>query len=128
MRDIIDKSGTVLVFRRDDKNPTKCKLNETLIQNYLKISLILDVEEEIPSEDLVPGDIIAVKNMSIMQCDAVLINGNVIVNESMLTGESVPVTKIALTTSARSTAAQTNNPEIPNVNKINIKDILILLN
>jgi cation-transporting P-type ATPase 13A2 len=44
----------------------------------------------------VPGDLIAVKNMSIMQCDAVLITGNVIVNESMLTGESVPVTKTAL--------------------------------
>lgn len=53
-------------------------------------------EEEIPSEQLVPGDLIAIKNMSIMQCDVVLLNGNVIVNESMLTGESVPVTKTAL--------------------------------
>ena len=31
-----------------------------------------------------------------MQCDAVLLNGNVIVNESILTGESVPVTKNSL--------------------------------
>jgi cation-transporting ATPase 13A2 len=49
----------------------------------------------------VPGDVIAIKNMSMMQCDAVLLNGNVIVNESMLTGESVPVTKTALSASSR---------------------------
>ena len=59
------------------------------------------VEEEVPSESIVPGDVIAIKNMSIMQCDAVLLNGNVIVNESMLTGESVPVTKTAISASSR---------------------------
>lgn len=69
---------------------------------------------------MVPGDIIAVKNMSIMQCDAVLINGNVIVNESMLTGESVPVTKIALTSSRVSVSAN-ENVQLSD-NKINIKE------
>lgn len=53
--------------------------------------------EEIDSTLLVPGDTIVIPPFGcVMQCDAVLISGNVIVNESMLTGESVPVTKTPL--------------------------------
>ncbi|KAH9514185.1 hypothetical protein Btru_030489 [Bulinus truncatus] len=53
--------------------------------------------ELIPSEELVPGDVIEIPRHGCdMQCDAVLITGNCIVNESMLTGESVPVTKTPL--------------------------------
>ncbi|KHJ93182.1 hypothetical protein OESDEN_06911 [Oesophagostomum dentatum] len=52
----------------------------------------------ISSEGLVPGDVIIVPaHGGLMQCDAVLMNGTAIVNESMLTGESVPITKVALT-------------------------------
>ncbi|XP_064418362.1 polyamine-transporting ATPase 13A3 [Latimeria chalumnae] len=53
--------------------------------------------EEVMSTDLVPGDIIIIPaSGTIMPCDAVLISGTCIVNESMLTGESVPVTKTYL--------------------------------
>ncbi|XP_006637789.1 polyamine-transporting ATPase 13A3 isoform X1 [Lepisosteus oculatus] len=53
--------------------------------------------EEALSTDLVPGDIMVIpSNGSIMPCDAVLVSGTCIVNESMLTGESVPVTKTNL--------------------------------
>ena len=39
------------------------------------------------SETLVPGDVIEVPRQGcVMQCDAVLVTGNCIVNESMLTG------------------------------------------
>ncbi|XP_063923863.1 polyamine-transporting ATPase 13A3-like [Zophobas morio] len=56
-----------------------------------------DTFEEIPTTKLVPGDMIVIPSHGCdMQCDAVLLNGNCIVNESMLTGESVPVTKTAL--------------------------------
>ncbi|GMR62944.1 hypothetical protein PMAYCL1PPCAC_33139, partial [Pristionchus mayeri] len=52
----------------------------------------------ISSEDLVIGDILIIpRHGCTLQCDAVLLNGTVIVNESMLTGESVPITKVALT-------------------------------
>ncbi|XP_010754766.2 probable cation-transporting ATPase 13A3 isoform X2 [Larimichthys crocea] len=53
--------------------------------------------EEILSTDLVPGDLMVIpSNGTIMPCDAVLVSGTCIVNESMLTGESVPVTKTNL--------------------------------
>ncbi|ESO89930.1 hypothetical protein LOTGIDRAFT_218380 [Lottia gigantea] len=54
--------------------------------------------EEIPSSQLVPGDVIVIPvHGCVLTCDAVLIAGTCIVNESMLTGESVPVTKTSLT-------------------------------
>uniref|UniRef100_A0A7E4V2E3 Cation-transporting ATPase n=1 Tax=Panagrellus redivivus TaxID=6233 RepID=A0A7E4V2E3_PANRE len=53
--------------------------------------------QTVSSETLVPGDILLIPpHGCILQCDVVLMNGTVIVNESMLTGESVPVTKVAL--------------------------------
>ncbi|OBA19758.1 hypothetical protein METBIDRAFT_12805 [Metschnikowia bicuspidata var. bicuspidata NRRL YB-4993] len=46
------------------------------------------------SDNLVPGDVFEVDpSLAIIPCDALLINGECVVNESMLTGESVPVTK-----------------------------------
>ncbi|KAL9877146.1 polyamine-transporting ATPase 13A3-like isoform 2-T10 [Glossina fuscipes fuscipes] len=52
---------------------------------------------EVPTHYLVPGDIIEIPPAGCtMQCDAVLLSGNCILDESMLTGESVPVTKTPL--------------------------------
>lgn len=43
---------------------------------------------------LVPGDILEIPSSGCtMNCDAALLSGNCILDESMLTGESVPVTK-----------------------------------
>ncbi|KAK0175752.1 hypothetical protein PV327_009479 [Microctonus hyperodae] len=53
--------------------------------------------ESVPAERLVPGDILVIPpHGCLMPCDAVLLTGNCILNESMLTGESVPVTKTPL--------------------------------
>jgi hypothetical protein len=47
----------------------------------------------LPSPALVPGDII-IAEPGTLACDAVLLQGEVIVDENMLTGESVPVRKV----------------------------------
>ncbi|XP_032802753.2 polyamine-transporting ATPase 13A3 isoform X2 [Petromyzon marinus] len=53
--------------------------------------------ESILSTELVPGDVMVIPpGGTIMPCDGALISGSCIVNESMLTGESVPVTKTSL--------------------------------
>ncbi|KAK8405760.1 hypothetical protein O3P69_001925 [Scylla paramamosain] len=58
------------------------------------------VEAIMDSKELVPGDVVVVPPEGCtMPCDAVLISGTAIVNESMLTGESVPVTKTPITVS-----------------------------
>lgn len=55
---------------------------------------------EISSQDLVPGDVVVVPENCLMPCDMVLLTGSAIVNESMLTGEAMPVLKHALNPSS----------------------------
>lgn len=47
------------------------------------------------SSELVPGDVVNLSNpaLVIFPCDILLLAGDAIVNESMLTGESVPISK-----------------------------------
>ncbi|CDO92419.1 unnamed protein product [Kluyveromyces dobzhanskii CBS 2104] len=54
---------------------------------------------QVSSSDLVPGDLFEISDpsLTVLPCDAALISGDCIVNESMLTGESVPVSKFAAT-------------------------------
>jgi cation-transporting ATPase 13A3/4/5 len=53
----------------------------------------------IDSSELVPGDVYEVTDPALTQfpCDSLLLSGDCIVNESMLTGESIPVSKIPVT-------------------------------
>ncbi|XP_067322392.1 probable cation-transporting ATPase 13A4 [Anolis sagrei] len=53
--------------------------------------------QELDSRGLVPGDLLVLgAGRSLLTCDAILISGQCTVNEGMLTGESIPVTKTAL--------------------------------
>lgn len=53
------------------------------------------VRQTIPAAELVPGDIIRLRAGDLVPADARLIHGTLLTNESMLTGESEPVTKSA---------------------------------
>ncbi|XP_034951787.1 probable cation-transporting ATPase 13A3 [Chelonus insularis] len=60
--------------------------------------------DSVTAERLVPGDILVIPpHGCLMPCDAVLLTGNCILNESMLTGESVPVTKTPIPSSTEIT-------------------------
>ncbi|NWS84107.1 AT134 ATPase, partial [Toxostoma redivivum] len=53
--------------------------------------------QELESQHLVPGDMLILKEgKTLLPCDAILVSGQCTVNESMLTGESIPVTKTHL--------------------------------
>ncbi|MEL6271767.1 MAG: heavy metal translocating P-type ATPase, partial [Chloroflexota bacterium] len=53
------------------------------------------IEQQIPVDDVVPGDRIVVKPGERIPVDGVIIEGRSSVDESMLTGESIPVNKSA---------------------------------
>jgi cation-transporting ATPase 13A3/4/5 len=51
---------------------------------------------KVPSDTLVPGDIIKVPETIVLPCDLLVLQGSCIVNEAILTGESIPVMKSPL--------------------------------
>ena len=53
--------------------------------------------KNISSLELVPGDVFEVPDEGItLPCDSILVKGSVVINESMLTGESTPIIKTSL--------------------------------
>lgn len=59
------------------------------------------VWQTIKASQLVPGDLVRVAENWDVPCDLVLIKGNVLCDESALTGESMPVQKFAIPTNSR---------------------------
>ncbi|KAJ6655494.1 hypothetical protein lerEdw1_005072 [Lerista edwardsae] len=64
------------------------------------------------SRYLVPGDVLVLEGQKLsLPCDAVLLDGSCVVNEGMLTGESVPVTKTPLPSMDNSMPWKTHSVE-----------------
>lgn len=73
----------------------------------------------VESGELVPGDVYEVTdpNLTQLPCDSLLLSGDCIVNESMLTGESVPVSKLPVTDEALELLDLSASSIIPEVAK-----------
>ncbi|XP_009881727.1 PREDICTED: probable cation-transporting ATPase 13A5 [Charadrius vociferus] len=83
-----------------DLRQQSTKLHD-LVEEHNKVQVTVCTKsegcKELESRYLVPGDMFLLDGKKLsLPCDAVLIDGNCIVNEGMLTGESIPVTKTPL--------------------------------
>lgn len=65
-----------------------------MIRYNVNVKVIRNNEETIiESKNLVPGDLLLIEGHSKISCDCILIEGNCVMNEAILTGESVPINK-----------------------------------
>ncbi|ERE75972.1 putative cation-transporting ATPase 13A5-like protein [Cricetulus griseus] len=82
-----------------DLRQQSVKLHD-LVEDHNKVQVTITVKgkglQELESRLLVPGDVLILPGKTSLPCDAVLIDGSCVVNEGMLTGESIPVTKTPL--------------------------------
>ncbi|KAJ1720971.1 hypothetical protein LPJ53_004447 [Coemansia erecta] len=90
---LISVSGIVETLLETRRNTRKIK---EMAQFSCPVRILRDgTWQDGAAEELLPGDVFeVVGSMHVLPCDAVLLEGDCIVNESMLTGESVPVAKV----------------------------------
>lgn len=90
----------VFETRRNLKAVQKLAASECLVKRLtLSTNKAADIgfkKVTISSSELLPGDIVEVEAGMSFPCDLVLLAGQCVVNESMLTGESAPVPKTPL--------------------------------
>ncbi|CAD6185047.1 unnamed protein product [Caenorhabditis auriculariae] len=93
---VIISLGSIFLALRDLRKQERKVIKMT--KSSICVEVLRDGNvREVDASELVPGDIMLLApHGTVMPCDALLLNGSAILNESMLTGESVPVTKVPL--------------------------------
>ncbi|XP_057596159.1 probable cation-transporting ATPase 13A5 [Hippopotamus amphibius kiboko] len=111
---IIILSVLSIVLSVYDLRQQSVKLHN-LVEDHNKVQVTITARgkglQELESRLLVPGDILVLPGKLSLPCDAVLIDGSCVVNEGMLTGESIPVTKTPLPHTENTTAWKSHSLE-----------------
>ncbi|KAJ2280135.1 hypothetical protein EV176_001163 [Coemansia sp. RSA 451] len=86
--------GSTLVSTKHTARRVRAMANYVCAVRVLRSNVWSDME----SSELVPGDVVdlAEPGLDVVPCDMMLLEGNCIVDESMLTGESVPESKVSV--------------------------------
>ncbi len=87
--------GQVLELRARSQTNAAIKLLLGLAPNTARIVRADDTEDDIPLEQVMPGDILRVRPGEKVPVDGVVTDGSSAVDESMVTGEPIPVEKAA---------------------------------
>ncbi len=87
--------GQVLELRARSRTNEAIKMLLGLAPNTARIRRDDGSEQDIALEQVVPGDILRVRPGEKIPVDGVVTGGNSAVDESMVTGESIPVEKVA---------------------------------
>ena len=85
--------GQVLELRARSRTNAAIKLLLGLAPNTARIVRSDSSEEDIPLEQVIPGDILRVRPGEKVPVDGLVTEGSSLVDESMVTGEPIPVTK-----------------------------------
>ena len=94
------KSGILVKTRKVGKSDYyKLNLDNSFVLNLIKLDWALTKknllqEKEVAVKDLVKGDLVIVKPGERIAVDGVVVEGTTSIDESMLTGESIPVEKV----------------------------------
>ncbi|MCS7203638.1 MAG: heavy metal translocating P-type ATPase [Thermodesulfovibrio sp.] len=89
---------TLILFGRTLEEKAKAKTSEAiykLVQMQPKRAVVVrdGKEQEINIDEVLPGDIVVVKQSEKIPVDGLIVEGSASIDESMITGESVPVDK-----------------------------------
>ena len=84
--------GQVLELRAHSKTNTAIKALLNLVPPVARV-IRNGEEQEIPLEEVMSGDILQVRPGEKIPVDGAITNGNAIIDEGMITGESIPVEK-----------------------------------